>query len=454
LCGLIGVMGKHIPEPVKKTFFDMLTLDALRGDDSTGVAAISNTTSGKLEVELFKSLGGPSEFFYEHTNNKRNRNLTYKLVNVYMGHNRFATQGKISEENAHPFDFENVVGAHNGTLSMSSLKDFHGFKDFDIDSKIVFSHLSHTKDINDVWKEADGAMALSWFDKIDKKLHLIRNKDRPLYFGYTKNDQQVFWASEKWMIYIAANRQGVEILEPVGLKDNTLYTFGINDANKVFHTEEAISPFVPKPVVNHYQQNYYDDWLEQSGTKNSSYKPVVKNNHKGSLNNSLFIITEFHDIPDRPVAFGHLMNGKSLRINIPLVQYAKAKEKILEAGKTKGFFRVETAFKAFGQDGEYWCMYDKCSFIKLKPHMSVVRRDDNSFCFKQTNEIKLEYAPYFKKGIFLTLSSYVEKTKCGCFNCQTVPMWPERDTLTWMNDKDFVCKDCVSLPVVKEFLVN
>ena len=60
MCGLVGVLGEALPEKAKKAFYDLLYLDVLRGEDSTGVAIISNAYSEKSEIELLKSLGGAS----------------------------------------------------------------------------------------------------------------------------------------------------------------------------------------------------------------------------------------------------------------------------------------------------------------------------------------------------------------------------------------------------------
>jgi len=56
MCGLVGVASKLLTEPYKKAFYDMLYLDVLRGEDSTGVAAISNPFGEKPDLELFKSV--------------------------------------------------------------------------------------------------------------------------------------------------------------------------------------------------------------------------------------------------------------------------------------------------------------------------------------------------------------------------------------------------------------
>lgn len=468
MCGLVGVMGKTIQESVKKTFFDLLHLDVLRGDDSTGVAAISNIDSDKMEVEVFKSLGSPSDFFWEHCPNKKHKSLTFKPVNIYMGHNRYATQGKVISDNAHPFEFENLVGAHNGTLLMSSLRDFHNAKDFDVDSQIIYSHLSHTRDIKSVWRDADGAMALSWFDKVDRKLNLIRNKERPLFFAYSKDDKNLLWASEEWMLYVASGRQDVDILQPVRMEPNRLYTFSLTEEGKISHIEEDLPPFVAKPIplnyyggygknsegFNNYWDEYEDYYKHRNGqsTNHKSGKSHKNTSDKKESNSSIFVITEFVDNPRQPHAFGYLPSGKLIRVNIPINKYTEAKTKLLGPQERQIFFNTTKYYKNVNDSNSFWCPWDSCKLIQLKPHLRIVRREDNSFVFKEKEAVKLEYAKSFNENIFLTLSSFAEKTKCGCVNCLKVPVWAERDTIQWIADDTFTCKDCVSLPLVRELI--
>ena len=464
MCGLVGVMGKTIPENVKRAFHDMLYLDTLRGEDSTGVAAISGVFSGVPHVELFKSVGGASELFYEHAASRKVKSLSHRLVNIYIGHNRYATQGKVNTENAHPFEFPNLVGAHNGTVSWQSLKDFHGYKDLDVDSQIIYSHLSHTQDIREVWKGADGALALSWYDKVTRKTHLIRNKERPLWYAYTKDDQQIFWASEKWMPMVAAMRQGVDIQDVVSVKPDTLFTFTVNEEGKVRHTEEEIPPFVEKPIVSYYNQgqnsrgnywNDYEDYWKKELDQTSPVKTVEKKKEETVLKASPCIITEFHDVPANPLAYGFTQSGKVLRINIPVNRYKEARGKIIgiKDSKEQGFFSVQKLNKSIiNAEHDYWCNWSDCRYITLKPHMQIVRLADKSFLFKDKGSVTHGFAPCHDDGVFLSLSDYVQKTRCGCFNCKSEPIWAERNGLKWIDKDTFLCEDCQTLPMIKDLL--
>lgn len=451
MCGLVGVMGNTITEDVKKAFHDMLYLDGVRGDDSTGVAAISNAFNNLTEVELFKSTGGAAELFYEHTSSKRARTLTNKLVNIYMGHNRYATQGLVNVDNAHPFNFENVVGAHNGTVSLQSIKSFHGWLDFDVDSQIIFSHLSHTQDIREVWKTADGALALTWYNKVRKKLHFIRNKERPLYYAYTEGDKQVFWASERWMIVVAAMRHGIKIQDVVEVKPDTLFTFN-TEAFKVRHTEEEVPPFVAK--VNYYlgSRGGYGWMDDDEYWKKPEQNDYTKPPKKDPVSPTPFIITEFADDPKGPWALGYDATGKSIRVNIPVNRYADARGRLIGI-KEQGFFSAKKLHKVVHNAGyDFFCNWADCNFIKLKPQTKIIRFPDNTFVFKPVDDVAHSYAPTSDDNVFLTFPSFVQKTKCGCLNCKKEPLWAERTKIRWIDNETFLCDECQELPFIKELI--
>jgi hypothetical protein len=396
---------------------------------------------------LFKSLGGATDLFYEHNLWKKGRALTTKPVDVFLGHNRFATQGAIISDNAHPFEFENLVGAHNGTVSKWSMKDFQGYKEFDIDSKIIYSHLSHTQNIEDVWKDADGALALSWWDKSKKQLNLIRNDQRPLFFCYSKDNKQVFWASESWMLYIALMRQNIPHLDLLVCKPNTLYTFAITDAKEVFHTETLVPPFVEKAHQNWYprqsSRGYFDDWDESTKEEKFTKEPTQK---KGSN----LIITEFHDSPAKPVLLGVLPEGQLIRVNIPVNRYQEVKEKITKP-KGNGFFFAKNVYKNMLSKEEFWCNWGDMNFVSIKPNVRILRKENGGFQIQGPQKDALS-APWFTPELRLTKEAFANVTHKGCDCCQDKVLWEEKDTLLWIDKETFYCSVCKDTPLVKSYL--
>src|SRR3546814_8848521 len=63
---------------------------------------------------------------------------------AFVGHNRFATKGKVNDLNAHPFHYGNIVGAHNGTLEKSSWDalDKKLGEDTDVDSQAIITSIA------------------------------------------------------------------------------------------------------------------------------------------------------------------------------------------------------------------------------------------------------------------------------------------------------------------------
>ncbi len=470
MCGHVGVFTKYIVEGEKKIFNDLLFLDVLRGEDSTGVAIVSGLSAVKPEAhyEVFKSIGCPSNLFQEHGSGLKKRTLSHRSASLMMGHNRFATQGGVSTDTAHPFDFPNLIGAHNGTVSQSSLKDFTGYKDFNVDSQIIFAHLDNTMDIDKVWKDADGAMALVWWDKTTNTLNLARNKERDLHFVYSKTDATLFWASEQWMLYVACSRNNMDINDVVQVVPNKHYKFVIGKDGKVSHTTSDIAPFIPKPLPKHnYSNNVYgrysggmyndwDDWETRQQQRNEppakSTKPTIQ---KGCVKNLEFELTEFVDHENWPHAFGKTKDGDIVRINITTDQEL-AKNKIIGRGTKKGYY---LASKAYGVSGagtnNYFCQWGDVQWFRYKPATKTAERTELTKADIEPatrKSVHDDYAHWYDTSNFLTKNGWLDRTTCGCDVCKHVPLWGERNDITWLDKEQFFCKDCSGTDLVKEVL--
>ena len=253
MCGIIGVAG-NVHKKEEDVLRTLLILDSLRGEDSTGCAFIHR--DGKETIA--KELGGPFNLF-----NSKEFEDSYKKANrAIIGHNRYATVGGVSKETAHPFDFDTLVGVHNGTLKNKyKLLDA---KDHAVDSANLFHHIGE-KGLTDALGVIDGAWALVWWDKVEDKLNFLRNKERPLYMTYTEDSKTVYWASEEWMLGVALGRHGVKFQAITMLPVDTLLSYEIGkDGN------------LGKPHMKASPRTCKDDWIcyQTKGNGNWNHKSV------------------------------------------------------------------------------------------------------------------------------------------------------------------------------------
>lgn len=196
MCGHVGMAGV-LAYKDEATMKRLLLLDYARGPDSTGFAAIRKTN----EVHIAKIGSHPLDLF-DMTRFKAA--LAGSTSKVFMGHNRAATRGAISTYNAHPYEFDHIVGAHNGTLDYTSakeLEDLIGVK-HPVDSMAIFESIANVG-IAETAKCLKGAWALVWYDTSDGTLNFLRNKERPMYYAWSKDFKILFWASE-WEMLEAA----------------------------------------------------------------------------------------------------------------------------------------------------------------------------------------------------------------------------------------------------------
>lgn len=242
MCGLVGAAGR-LGAKEESAFKDLLKFDAIRGEDSTGLAAIDN----KTDVFVEKAVGNP----YDFLNLRRVDKVFQRANRVIIGHNRWATSGIVNKNNAHPFEFDTLVGVHNGTLKNRHNLKF--FKDYSVDSEQLYANIEEDG-IDEALQKTDGAYALVWWDKQELKLHMVRNVERPLFYTSTLDKKIIFWASEAWMLSVALSRHDVKHGDIHSIIPNNLHTFDI-EPEAVWNSAPDLVPHVrplpPKKVV-HY----------------------------------------------------------------------------------------------------------------------------------------------------------------------------------------------------------
>lgn len=201
MCGIVGVAGK-VDLKLMSAFKDMLTVNQLRGTDSTGVVRVNSSGGYKYK----KSLGTPN---YLMETKFFDKEIDVVGAKALIGHCRAKTIGDNIVANAHPFEHGDIIGVHNGTLRGHYTME--GARDFDVDSDWLYWHISQyglKETISQL--DNDGAWALVYWDNKQKTLNFIRNDKRPLWLAHTKDQQAMLWASEPWF-FSAATRRGVEL---------------------------------------------------------------------------------------------------------------------------------------------------------------------------------------------------------------------------------------------------
>lgn len=183
----------------EKAFKTLLELDTIRGPHSTGVLFVGKDN----ETRVVKRTGTPWEL-YDHFQFKQA--MTCKLK-VLLGHNRWATQGGITNYNAHPFEFDTLIGAHNGTLKSCINLDDHTL--FKVDSENIFYDMD-TNGPKATIEKLNGAFALTWYDTTKDTFNIVRNSERPLYYTYTEDSKCMFYASEDWMLVVALAKHDIK----------------------------------------------------------------------------------------------------------------------------------------------------------------------------------------------------------------------------------------------------
>lgn len=267
MCGLISIIGK-ISIKEERIFKQGLIVDSLRGDHSTGIAATKRGKDG--ETRIAKQVGNPFELF----NDKRFDTAMAGLNRVLIGHNRYATQGGVNKANAHPFEFWPVYGAHNGTLTNKHVLE-DGSK-YTVDSQALLNHIS-VHGVEDAIPLVTGAWALTWWNEEDQTFNVLRNKERTLYYTKDKKSDVWYFCSEKEMLILLLNRNGVEHEKIALLTESAWLSFPIAPEGEV--GKPRIKIVKGKEVV----QASYGTGSSSSSTKTSSNAPSTVEKYKPNV---------------------------------------------------------------------------------------------------------------------------------------------------------------------------
>lgn len=184
MCGIIGYIGR---EPAVPILIEGLKKLEYRGYDSSGVAVLQN---GRIEVR--RSVGKLQNL----ENMLRSDSLSGRIG---VGHVRWATHGRPSEENAHPHRAGSVVVVHNGIIeNYAALKKellvrgrtFQSETDTEVIAHLIDAAVSMGLALTDAVREAaarlKGAYAIAVIDERSPDMVVGARKGSPLVVGLGK----------------------------------------------------------------------------------------------------------------------------------------------------------------------------------------------------------------------------------------------------------------------------
>ena len=232
MCGIVGLVAKTkrgFTFKHRLMFESMLFADTLRGKDATGVYLVNKFGNVDWMKESKPAIDTLRDKEFDTFLNK----TVWDTV-IMVGHNRSATVGNKSDENAHPFVEGNTILVHNGTIKNKLELN----KDVEVDSHAI-AHAIEEHGIIEALPMINGAFALACYNAENKSFNLVRNDERPLFIAESDD----FWAfaSEPWMIHGMAWRNSFKLQKLREVPVSTLLRFNIRDSHDLEFLEEEIS---------------------------------------------------------------------------------------------------------------------------------------------------------------------------------------------------------------------
>ncbi len=256
MCGIIGVVGSS--SAIEKIVDGLKKLE-YRGYDSAGLALLEDgqfktvKQEGKI-VNLEKAIKKSKIF------NPKNKNQTA------IGHTRWATHGRPSEQNAHPHASSKVCVVHNGIIeNYQELREllqkngaqFLSETDSEVVPHLIEMHFKKTGDIKKsiiaALKEIDGSYALAVMFREQPDVILIAKKGSPLLVGlgedenYIASDYYALANHTNKIIYLDDNEFAL-------VKKNSVEFFDVNGVaiEKREHVMEAVGKSASKDGYKHF----------------------------------------------------------------------------------------------------------------------------------------------------------------------------------------------------------
>ncbi len=462
MCGIVFVHG-YIGLSERRAFNMLPKLDTTRGSHSTGILSVDSA----LETCVVKSKGTPWDLYKTDAYHKWDNThfgIGDPMCTLLLGHNRYATTGKINKKNAHPFHEGKIIGVHNGTLTDQSL--LVDSDKYAVDSQNIFHHMNE-KGEKDAIELLDGAFTLAWVNEEDKTFNLVRNKQRPMHYAISKDGRTVFGASEIWMLIVAldaANIKGFSEIESLDVMvqhkmplERSFSPFGKNAAPTIESTVKTT-----KLTEYVYTGSYYSDeeWLARIFARQPKKKvSLVKDSAEqadmfrlcGTFVN--FEILGYANDNDSKIVLQGLTDAcigdydiilrSTMEENNNSYVYMDAEQEEAFAKSCDWLSGKVLAVQRFA-DGSPALLIDASTvsdIIVLSPDQEAI-----AALYEEQNDADVDdFAVDLMRGYnneFITFELWEKKTKDGCAGCTANLDVDEDEHMYWADHQTVFCPKC------------
>lgn len=287
MCGILGFSSKTNNYDLEKIKTLMLCNSYERGGDGLG---IFTPKTGVIKDNVSAQKFILSEDF-------KNKLLDDKIL---IGHARKSSSGGKTVNNTHPFEYDNIVAVHNGTLQKhSELAREYNLKhtDWYIDTHVICKALSLdiTKKGYDVYPEVftkyQGFATIVYYSKETNSIYVHRDKDREIYYGFIDNS-----------LYISSLEYSLKI---IGCEDIKVF-----EPDKIYRIKDGIiDDVIEKPVIKEY--------LRLASIKDITKKYIIsKLSYEIGIKNNIFTGITTHVLDSEPkCVIGYKLRYTNFSIN-------------------------------------------------------------------------------------------------------------------------------------------